>query len=283
MSDNPISKNIAELRKEKGVTQEALAEVVGISAQAVSKWESGGLPDIELLPAIADYFGVSIDELFGRTVFSNNSVESATAKYIVSIPNDLRIEKAFEHCWTLEKSLMGTSELEEHSSLSFIRQKEKNMVYSQLLSDNGITLMSLGKTLPYFLLMPEPECGWGEALIQTPDNNYIKFFGLLGDEDVLKVLWLLYSRNNKPFTPKLLENELQIKADKSIEILESLKNYKLISTSEIELDDEIQIVYNFHPNPAFIALLSFSKEMIKKADFFYYYNGGRTKTYLSKK
>jgi len=57
---------IRELRRRDGRTQEHLAEALGVTAQAVSRWESGGsYPDMEMIPAIANYFHVSIDELFG--------------------------------------------------------------------------------------------------------------------------------------------------------------------------------------------------------------------------
>lgn len=60
-----IGNQIKQLRARKGVTQEALAEHLGITAQAVSKWERGSAsPDIELLPQLSAYFGVTIDELF---------------------------------------------------------------------------------------------------------------------------------------------------------------------------------------------------------------------------
>ena len=55
MSVEIIGKQIASLRKEKGVKQEELAKYVGVSTQAVSKWENGGVPDIELLPKIWAY------------------------------------------------------------------------------------------------------------------------------------------------------------------------------------------------------------------------------------
>ena len=59
-----IGSRIARLRKEKGLTQEGLAEKLGISSQAVSKWENdSSCPDISLLPALADILGVTIDEL----------------------------------------------------------------------------------------------------------------------------------------------------------------------------------------------------------------------------
>ena len=60
-----IGNKIKELRKQRGITQEQLANSIGISFQAVSKWENGiALPDITLAPTLASYFGVSMDELF---------------------------------------------------------------------------------------------------------------------------------------------------------------------------------------------------------------------------
>ena len=62
-----IGQKILELRKQKGIKQEELAAELGVTAAAVSKWENGyTLPDILMLCALADYFGVSTDELLGR-------------------------------------------------------------------------------------------------------------------------------------------------------------------------------------------------------------------------
>lgn len=66
--ENPatIGKRIAMLRKEKGMTQEQLAERVGVSPQAVSKWENDiSCPDISLLPQLAEILGTTTDELLG--------------------------------------------------------------------------------------------------------------------------------------------------------------------------------------------------------------------------
>ena len=58
---------IIQYRRALGLTQEALAQQLGVTNQAVSKWESGqSCPDIALLPKLADLFGITIDELFGR-------------------------------------------------------------------------------------------------------------------------------------------------------------------------------------------------------------------------
>ena len=62
--DMTIGKRIAFLRKEKGLTQEELAQHMGISPQAVSKWENDQTcPDISALPKLARLFGVTVDEL----------------------------------------------------------------------------------------------------------------------------------------------------------------------------------------------------------------------------
>lgn len=61
-----IGRTITQLRRARGVTQEELAGALNVSHQAVSKWENEtAQPDIMMMPALAAYFGVTIDELFG--------------------------------------------------------------------------------------------------------------------------------------------------------------------------------------------------------------------------
>lgn len=67
--ENTLGKRIAAQRKRLGLTQEQLAEKLGITAQAVSKWENDlSCPDISVLPLLADIFGISTDELLGRNL-----------------------------------------------------------------------------------------------------------------------------------------------------------------------------------------------------------------------
>jgi|GEM_PF-6751135 len=74
-----IGKNIAELRKQKGITQEALADI----------------------------FGVSIDRLFGRKVCAGGDVEAALAEHIIHIENrEERLRRVFDLCWTMEIAML---------------------------------------------------------------------------------------------------------------------------------------------------------------------------------
>ena len=71
-----IANKIRSLRKNKNMTQEELAEVLLVSSQAVSKWENGqSVPDVELLPVIARYFGITMDEFFNYRLDALNYKE----------------------------------------------------------------------------------------------------------------------------------------------------------------------------------------------------------------
>ena len=62
-----FQQRLSSLRKQKGISQEALAEKLGVSRQAVSKWENGeAMPETTKLPALAKVFGVSIDWLLSE-------------------------------------------------------------------------------------------------------------------------------------------------------------------------------------------------------------------------
>ena len=76
-----LGQKIRELRRRDGRTQEALAEALGVTSQAVSRWEAnGGYPDMEIIPSIANYFGISIDELFGYDNDRSKKIDELAAK-----------------------------------------------------------------------------------------------------------------------------------------------------------------------------------------------------------
>ena len=129
---------IKKLRAENNITQDVLATAIGVTPQAISRWESeGGYPDIELLPALADFFSISTDELLGYKL-SEREEELANIKKelrrlaevgthqeklsfardaFVKFPNDFKIKVYLAAClsdeWnnTHEKSLIHESEI----------------------------------------------------------------------------------------------------------------------------------------------------------------------------
>ena len=85
-----LGENIKRLRRERDLTQEALAEFLGVTFQSISKWERGeSYPDITLLPAIAAFFKVSIDELMGL----NKAQDEQEIKSLLKEHDNLTDEK----------------------------------------------------------------------------------------------------------------------------------------------------------------------------------------------
>ena len=73
-----LEEQIKHYRKQAGLSQEKMAEKIGVSRQAITKWENGtGTPDIANLMAIADFFQISVDELL-----SNEKSEKKQSNYI---------------------------------------------------------------------------------------------------------------------------------------------------------------------------------------------------------
>ena len=90
-----LGNKIRELRRCDGRTQEALADAIGVTSQAVSRWESGGsYPDMELIPSIANYFGISIDELFGYRNDRDNKIDT-----IIERVNSFNIRSRSDDEW----------------------------------------------------------------------------------------------------------------------------------------------------------------------------------------
>ena len=76
-----LGQKIRELRHRDGRTQETLADALGVTSQAVSRWEAnGGYPDMEIIPSIANYFHISIDELFGYNNERSKKIDELSKK-----------------------------------------------------------------------------------------------------------------------------------------------------------------------------------------------------------
>ena len=116
-----IGERIGQLRKQAGLKQEELGRAVGVTTQAVSRWECGGAPDIELLPAIADTLHVSVDELFGRTPVAQTDIKELFDRTLYSYPKKDRMKAACDLMWNIQKAVLrceGFAVFDEHMSIA---------------------------------------------------------------------------------------------------------------------------------------------------------------------
>ncbi|HOQ06774.1 MAG TPA: helix-turn-helix transcriptional regulator [Clostridiales bacterium] len=112
MKEINIARNIARLRREKGLTQEDLANYIGVSKASVSKWETGqSYPDITFLPQLATLFNISIDELMGyepqmsmediRKLYVKLSADFASEPFDEVLDSCREIVKKYFSCFPL--------------------------------------------------------------------------------------------------------------------------------------------------------------------------------------
>lgn len=112
-----IGNQIKQLRLRRGITQEAMAQHLGVTPQAVSKWERGAAtPDIGMLPAISAYFGVSIDELF-------------------ALSDDTRMDRIQNMIWDVRYFDPADVEKERRFLLEKGKREPENDKVYELLSD----------------------------------------------------------------------------------------------------------------------------------------------------
>ena len=282
-----IGTNIAKLRKEKGITQEALGQVLGVTAQAISKWESGGSPDTSLLPSIADYFNISIDTLFGRNPrFSK--LTSALQSHLLDLPEEKRITAMLDILVnTLYTYITPPDDLNlDFSVIPFEKVMEDALkmgaMGSEVITANGLLKAHVNTPLSYFLLMPEPEAGWGDKLHFK--EEYTTLFKLLSCSDTLRTIFFLAGRTGKYFTPKLLEKELKIPQTTATNILHNLAKYDLITSETVDIDDETTTIYRFDLNLSFIPFFTFAEDLIKRnrVMFFHYLDRDEVPTITKK-
>lgn len=195
--ENSFNSSLKRIRKEKAITQEQLADKVGVSPQAVSKWELSSYPDPQLLPAIADYLGVTIDELFGRAPEKEMSVHVRAMNELYDLPQtEESPKKRLEYVYELVRaSVMGCCGFNVFGDIPDNVRASEYSNYSLYLRDAGFIFGRLNANLPFMLVMPEPEKGYDDVLAY--DKRAVELFAFLGMPNALRVMYFLAGRSTQ--------------------------------------------------------------------------------------
>ena len=186
MKEINISKNIADLRKRKGITQEQLASALNISPQAISKWETNtSFPDAQTLPLIAAYFEVSIDYLFYGEDYAYNDIYNKV------------FDKVAEHAQMSMASYEDALKIfaSAHHGISCGNLRGKNTVmYDQpahISGENGLSLLS-GKgygalvTRKFFENVNQETVEFAQTILPTlsKKNNILVCLAIISMSDI---------------------------------------------------------------------------------------------------
>ncbi len=275
-----LGKNIARLRKERGLTQEQLGQALGVSGQAVSKWENGGAPDAEMLPSIADRLGVTLDALYGRSSQPYDDMGDIFSRWLLTLPGERRMYELFRLlCSTtlrpylvdsadiLDKMFSKVSELPVESCYSqdFLRHTEDIFWLRGLLYfDQGLQLTVPSEDCPFYLLMPEPPQGYEANLAE--DERYRKLFTALSLPGALEILRYLCHREEQFYFPAWLGKATGVPPEQAREALSAMEECGLVSKKKMETETGPENVYCMHDNGGFVPFLLLAKWLSEKED-----------------
>ena len=261
-----LHERIAALRKERGLTQEQLGQMAGVSAQAVSKWEKGGTPDVELLPVLAEQLGVTIDALFGLEGGEKLDVEDVVRRWIAATPKGQRLDKLCRLVWSALKGTLSYRGLElgddpglvySESCEQLIEAEDGGkisaLVQTSFLFQEGIIHDVHAEDFSFATIWPEPEAGY-EAFL-APNQIYRRLFQVLARPKCLELLELLHSRAARYYAAGTLAALLGISEGEAAELLEELTSLHLLARIELELNDGPIHAYTLQESGAFIPFL----------------------------
>lgn len=270
-----IGETIARLRREAGLTQEQLGALVSVSAQAVSKWENGGMPDADLLPAIADALHVSIDTVFGRDNLKNADIEAIFYDWYTRIAEEKRQDALFRLLLLALSSPVKPNhegQTDEADALMNLPYKSSNGYYfengeripawlrAQFLDEYGMRLSIPAEDCPLFLVLPEPEDGYRRNLLEP--KAYESFFAALSHAGSMELLYFLYSEPSQYYSAAALAKACGLEEDGVMPVLNALCEIKLIAERSVVGLDGTHRVYTLNENPGFVPFLLFARWML---------------------
>lgn len=191
-----FSANLQALRKKKGVTQEQLALFLGVSPQAVSKWENGSYPEGDLLPRISEFFGVSISYLYGQEK-EKSSIEQEVFDALYGIMEKHArdgkdgschpeyFDKMLDIIWAFQIVCWKNNRHYYHRGIP-----ENDTRTASLVTDGaGFGFFNLNLDRQFFTLVREPEEGFARHIKITEELR--EFFEFLGKPGALEIVFYL--------------------------------------------------------------------------------------------
>lgn len=231
---NTVGEQIGKYRKKNGLTQEGLAAVIGVSAQSISKWETNTtMPDILLLPIIADFFGISIDELFRETS------RPSTGIAMDDLPEaafDILLQ-TMQRAWDSE----GTAASEEERAANVKEALIANpSLQTAIYSEKGGAVYANHELGILFRKTDEPLY----KLLQC--KPAAELLADLANASVRRILDYQIHNNGTAYTAASASAKLGMEQADVEAALQILLKYNLTARQEADLGDDHIVLYHFY-------------------------------------
>lgn len=259
-----IGEQIKKFRIQKKYTQEKLGSLIGVTTQAVSKWERGGTPDAEVLPQLADALGVSIDALYGR---EDQDFQLTMIKKLSAMPRDEAFLCAFNCCWSLILGLTGDESftkdfVDTFSGHSDAKREHFPDYFAKLLCDDGLALARISNDFRHFFLMVRPHDDSILAHFES-EEAIRQVFALFADKKNLKIFFYLYTVSNIPVTASLISQGTGLELQDVERCMKTLCDKQVVHPMKIaSVDGEINsYIIRFETNV--LPMICYADEIAK--------------------
>ncbi|MBR4703333.1 MAG: helix-turn-helix transcriptional regulator [Oscillospiraceae bacterium] len=250
-----LGEAIRNARTAKGMTQEALAEMIGVVPQTVSKWERNeSQPDTELLSPLADALGISLDRLFDRQSGSWEDAREALLRWLPRWEEESRQDQIMTLMTFAFQYLMGRWDKDNKGPDPF----DFGPLYPAdgwdytLLGDEMLALLGTKKVLPFGLFLGEGPEGWG-SLFEDPDL-LAPVFDVLGDRDCRRVLLRRLSvAGSASFLREEAGEVLGVEDPEAV--ISRLQKLRMVSIRKARIDGEETELLHFQADVHILAIL----------------------------
>ena len=269
MDTNLIGGQIAKFRRTLSMTQEELGRAVGVSTQAVSRWECGGAPDVALLPAIADTLHVTVDALFGREGGAPVDMWETVRLWINTMPEESRMSGLVRLLWESAKQLrvnrLKLSKISylEKCEMPVEREGEEPLLMRvKLALEQGLMVGVCAEDLAYMSVFPEPAAGYDAFF--SGNEAYRLLFSALARPGSLEALLHLYSEKERFYTAEAVAKRIGFPPQEVEEILALLESAHLLAKLELELETGMVNAYKINDTGELVPFLYAARSLMQE-------------------
>lgn len=287
MNEHGFAQTLCSLRTDRGLTQDTVAAALGISPKTLSKWENGASePELSLLCALADYYGVSVDRLLGRA-----DTEKSFADTLDEELAPLSRADAASHIFRSNMIAMHrlTSHLINHREVSPTSAVPPHMLgggaaRSIISSDTVFTVGVNRDAINLYIML----CGNEQNFAWLSDDAVVRrmaeLFGVLSSPDAIALLRVCNSADfpcdfSAPFAAK----KAGITAESAETVLNALAAFGVCSSETAHLADGDRTVYHCDGSGLLLTVLSLAYEQLYPININQYAYHSKCRLIASKK
>ena len=224
MSECKIAEKLVELRTERGVTQEDVAQNLSISNKTISKWENGAsMPDLPMLIELSKYYGVTTDALLGLSEVKKQGTREEVCSSFKGLDRKQSVLKAFETVRSIIPAMYENISKYDDSVYdreNVFPQKILQGYRSQISLHEFFEFSASSENVNIEVMMLRNKADFAWMNDRKKQKETVRLFKFLSNEDVFSVMYFIHSLNcSESFTADYISDNTGVTRERAAKIL----------------------------------------------------------------